>query len=300
MVQKEAGFTLIEIIVTLVIVGIMGAIGVMGISQGVRGYIFAKDNSELSIKAQLAMARMNLIFMEFIDIDSASSTSVTYWLLENGVPTQETLYFDSSDNTIKIAPGANTSGGDILVDHVANLDLAFQRRTPEGNIENWSPAHDLDLLFFIVIELELARTDGGGNITFRTSVNPRNNQNLGGEPSPQIDPGEGNGCFVATAAFGKADHPVVLFLREFRDDYLSRSQAGRMFIEAYYSIGPHLAGMIQDKPLASALASVLLLPLAGLAYLLLHFSYALPVIIALTLFFLFSLTILHNRGQKIK
>lgn len=48
-------------------------------------------------------------------------------------------------------------------------------------------------------------------------------------------------CFVATAAFRDHAHPDVVFLRRFRDEKLTASAAGRLFISAYWTMGPILA-----------------------------------------------------------
>lgn len=48
-------------------------------------------------------------------------------------------------------------------------------------------------------------------------------------------------CFVATAAFRDHAHPDVAFLRQFRDRTLAGSAAGRLFIAAYWKVGPILA-----------------------------------------------------------
>ena len=45
-------------------------------------------------------------------------------------------------------------------------------------------------------------------------------------------------CFIATATMGDYDHPIVLDLRNFRDNVLKKSIAGRLFIKIYYTIGP--------------------------------------------------------------
>lgn len=58
----------------------------------------------------------------------------------------------------------------------------------------------------------------------------------------------GGGCFVATCAYGNADHPDVMFLRLYRDLELSRHAAGRLFIRFYYALGPYLADMIRPYP----------------------------------------------------
>ena len=58
----------------------------------------------------------------------------------------------------------------------------------------------------------------------------------------------GSGCFVATCAYGDADHPDVMFLRLYRDLELSSHATGRLFIWIYYALGPSLANMIRPYP----------------------------------------------------
>ena len=48
------------------------------------------------------------------------------------------------------------------------------------------------------------------------------------------------GCYVATAVYGSYDCPEVWVLRRFRDQCLSRTVCGRLFIQAYYAISPKL------------------------------------------------------------
>lgn len=43
-------------------------------------------------------------------------------------------------------------------------------------------------------------------------------------------PTEKSGCFVATACLGDYNHPVVLDLRRFRDEFLKRKTWGRHFM----------------------------------------------------------------------
>ena len=278
MKKHETGFTIIELIVSLVLVGIMASVAGMGIVAGVRGYLFAKDNAAISGKAQLAMSRMNRTFMEVLDITTVgtSPTRVTYNRLSGGVSTQETLYLNTTDNTIKIAAGGNTSGGDTLVDHVSSLVLTYKK-----GAANWVPGtDDFSLLSNVGVTLVLTRPSGGSNLTFSTVITPRNNANRGGSTSTTMPPT--SGCFIATAAFGHYDHPMVILLREFRDQYLLTWDAGRMIVRAYYAGGPYLADLIRDRVWACTLIQLLLLPFAGMAFLLLYTPQAIPFI------FLFS------------
>jgi hypothetical protein len=58
-----------------------------------------------------------------------------------------------------------------------------------------------------------------------------------------------SGCFIATAAYGSADHPDVIALRTFRDDYLLPSRLGKLIVKIYYFISPPLAQAIRIHPL---------------------------------------------------
>lgn len=54
-------------------------------------------------------------------------------------------------------------------------------------------------------------------------------------------------CFIATAAYGSYDSPMVIELREFRDIYLKRSWIGRKFIQLYYFTSPQIAYLIEGS-----------------------------------------------------
>ena len=282
--KNEAGFTLIEMIVSLILVGIMASVAGMGIVAGVRGYLFAKDNAAISEKAQLAMSRLNRTFIEVLNITTASLTSVTYNRLSGGVSTQETLYQDT-DNTIKIAAGATASGGDTLVDHVSSLALTYKKGTA-----NWVQGTDkFNLLSTVGVTLVMTRPNGGSNNTFSTVITPRNNGNLGGNTIPITQPNPAN-CFVATAAFGQPNHPMVMLLREFRDRDLLTWAGGRMMVKIYHAGGPYLADLIRDRGWACTLTQWILLPFAGTAFLMLYAPQAVPFIlllswVAVTVFF---------------
>lgn len=46
------------------------------------------------------------------------------------------------------------------------------------------------------------------------------------------------GCYVATMVYGDYEHPQVLVLREFRDNFLAQFLLGRSFIRFYYKFSP--------------------------------------------------------------
>lgn len=285
--MAKAGFTLIEVVVTMLIVGIMASIAGLGILSGVRGYVFAKNNSAISEKAQLAMSRMNRSFLEILDISAigTSPTRVTYNRLIDGESVQETLYVSTSDNTIKIAAGGNPSGGDTLIDNVNSLSLIYKYGTSA-----WVVGDDFDRLSTIEVNLVLTRPDGGSNVTFASVISPRNNANRGGSTSTAVPPST-TSCFVATAAFGNPDHPVVIALKDFRDRCLITWPGGKVVVRAYYKVGPYMAELIRGHYWACVLTQIFLLPIAGTALLIIYIPQILPLIILLA----FTITVLISK-----
>jgi len=72
------------------------------------------------------------------------------------------------------------------------------------------------------------------------------------------------GCFIATSCYGSVDHPSVEALRYFRDNSLSKSTLGRMFIALYYTISPRIAFQLEKRQaLAQLVRQKLLDPLVA-------------------------------------
>jgi hypothetical protein len=70
---------------------------------------------------------------------------------------------------------------------------------------------------------------------------------------------EKSGCFVATAVYGDYNHPVILDLRYFRDNFLNQKKWGRSFISWYYTHSPNWANIIRRNHVLRALALLLII-----------------------------------------
>lgn len=55
------------------------------------------------------------------------------------------------------------------------------------------------------------------------------------------------GCYIATMVYGDYDHPQVLKLRSFRDNYLLKSNLGVKFVKQYYHKSPLLVKRLESK-----------------------------------------------------
>ncbi len=75
-----------------------------------------------------------------------------------------------------------------------------------------------------------------------------------------------SGCFIATATMGDYDHPAVLQLREFRDQYLLKRNWGKTFTKYYYKFGPYPAKVISRSNFLKKISYVFIVkPLSFIA-----------------------------------
>ena len=84
--------------------------------------------------------------------------------------------------------------------------------------------------------------------SLQTSVLPKDQKGSGGT----------GGCFIATAAMGDYDHPVVMDLRMFRDNWLLKREWGVKFTNWYYTHGPKAARIIDKSFMLRKLIFILL------------------------------------------
>ncbi len=89
--------------------------------------------------------------------------------------------------------------------------------------------------------------------------------------TPERIAGEVDACFVATAAYGSVLASDVGRLRDLRDSVLRKSVLGELFVQAYYTFGPPLAGVIGESELLRWTAREVLAPVV-------RFAKALPIV----------------------
>lgn len=69
---------------------------------------------------------------------------------------------------------------------------------------------------------------------------------------------EKEGCFIATATMGNYDHPILIDLRFFRDNWLKKRSWGIKFIDWYYIYGSKAARVIEKSILLKMLSYIFL------------------------------------------
>lgn len=128
----QGGFTLIEMIASLAIVGILAAIAGIGLVQITEGFLLSHAGAESAQKAQLVMARMVKEFSYITDVAGGSSNSITFDSFHADETVDTIRSFSISWNGTVGAPLLLTCldcpGGSVtepLADNVVTFDLAY-------------------------------------------------------------------------------------------------------------------------------------------------------------------------------
>jgi prepilin-type N-terminal cleavage/methylation domain-containing protein len=153
MLKKEDGFTLIEIVVALVLVGIMSVFAGLFMSTFLNGYFLVKNNSDAAMKTQMALDRISVELKDVSAVTAITDNSLITYTNSSG-----------AGRTIKVV-GSNlylsTATDNVLIDNVQ----AFTLSASLGNVYNVAASD----VAFIDIGFTVA-----GYPAFSTRIFPRN------------------------------------------------------------------------------------------------------------------------------
>ena len=171
---SNKGFTLIELIVTLVLAGIIVAAVGMGIVLVVQGFLFTKENAAVLQKGQMALSRISLELKRANGISHTSAaTSISFdSYTDTGGPTPTPVTQTIRLNGDKVELVGDSGNSNTLTDRAAAGDgLVFRYYASYNDPEaNQCAPKDAKI---IVITLRLVAADGVFK-TFTGRVRPRN------------------------------------------------------------------------------------------------------------------------------
>lgn len=174
--HNQSGFSMIELISVLVLLGIITAAAGLFVMTLVNSYAMSRQNADMSQKIQLAVKRIELEFEHISDIHSTGPDSIVYRIRSGDMAeTEHVIGLDGA--TVKLGSSLPVSSGNILIDGVAGFSMNFfDRNGTITGTSNWSAtgtwgsSNAADLY---AIRMDLTLLHDSGNITISTTVYPR-------------------------------------------------------------------------------------------------------------------------------
>jgi hypothetical protein len=127
-----------------------------------------------------------------------------------------------------------------VVQMVIALAIKYSNSYHLGAKEEEAAAMDCLKLFkktksFLMTAETKARHSENFNIISQNALTHQHSREF---PPLQYRTSNSGGCYIATMVYGDYEHPQVLVLREFRDNFLAHYVLGKSFIRFYYKYSP--------------------------------------------------------------
>jgi prepilin-type N-terminal cleavage/methylation domain-containing protein len=256
------GFTLIELMVTLALLGLVIAGGLSFYFFADRSFMSGSEMADVQADVQLAMRRITdevrlahslelITRAELPDVIDDDDKDDHYLFSQGGTIFLKTIESPPDRvilNSIADEPGYDVSFGRVSgsgEDFPDMLAITISSQNPQVNYELSSELQ--------VLNLRSTPIKGSGS-----SEVIRFTKNLTKET---LEPFENRRCPYLSFVY-PSDAPQLAHLRDFRDNYLAKNLFGRFVIQVYYSSAPVVNSFLEHQPLARTVTTTFLRSLA--------------------------------------
>jgi prepilin-type N-terminal cleavage/methylation domain-containing protein len=164
--RSQRGFTLIEVVTTLILVGIIGAFAGLFLYTGIRGFLTSKFSSETALQAQIALDRISteLRHVQGLVNPAPTSTNIGYRSLDLLLPGDRRIFYSSADGEIRLRVGGSDY---VLLDNVSAFTLSRVARDLDASADGNNEISEVRVAFTVRSAASDSQTD------FETRIYPR-------------------------------------------------------------------------------------------------------------------------------
>jgi prepilin-type N-terminal cleavage/methylation domain-containing protein len=134
--NKNSGFTLIELIISLVIMAILGTLATMWFITIIDGYLVAKKNNTIVQNAQVILTRLAKELSSTRSITSGDQTSLTFLSLSKSI--------DPGNQSVTLSWNSGTQdlllGTEVMADEVTSFNLKYYDKYDAAGGTSYLPA----------------------------------------------------------------------------------------------------------------------------------------------------------------
>ena len=163
--KSEIGFILIELVTTLVLIGVIGAFAGLFLYNGINGFLVSKRNSEIALKTQITMDRISAELRDIKSSPAPTFTSKSISYESKTLPDPRVLQFETVENV----PGIYLSVNNVKNILLDGVDIANSGITPIATNNLDHSADNSKEISAIKVNFRLIEP----NLNFEVSIYPR-------------------------------------------------------------------------------------------------------------------------------
>lgn len=157
--RRQCGFTLLEAVVVIIVIGIIFSVGSLIMNNAFSAYFTGRDLTEIDWQSRIALNRLR---RDLRIIRSASDTDLVT------TPSTQITFTTSADETITYSLNGTTlmRNSQPLADGISNLNFSYARN--DGRFLTTVASE----VYYVIVDLTV--TNGTVSRDLRTTIYPRN------------------------------------------------------------------------------------------------------------------------------